>query len=128
MRLNRLAAIAALSLALAGCVPAVAPQAGPAPIAPQAPPAYSMVGLGAVMGQTARAIEATFGEADLDMREGSARKLQFGNAVCVLDAYLYPPARGGEAVVTHVDARLPDGRDIDRASCVAALAQGRAAR
>ena len=33
-------------------------------------------------------------------------------------------AGGGEAVVTHVDARLPDGRDMDRAACVAALTRG----
>jgi hypothetical protein len=42
--------------------------------------------------------------------------------VCVLDAYLYPPASGrGEAIVTYIDARRPDGTDFDRASCLAAL-------
>jgi hypothetical protein len=39
----------------------------------------------------------------------------------VLDAYLYPQRERGEPVVTHVDARLPDGRDVDRDSCIAAL-------
>jgi len=39
----------------------------------------------------------------------------------VLDLYLYPPSQGAAAVVTYLDARLPDGRDFDRASCVAAL-------
>jgi hypothetical protein len=61
------------------------------------------------------------------VREGGARKLQFSSPVCVMDAYLYPGEQGREAVVTHIDARLPDGRDIDRASCVAALiAKGQA--
>jgi hypothetical protein len=32
-----------------------------------------------------------------------------------------PPRSGAEPVVIHVDARLPDGREMDRASCVAAL-------
>jgi hypothetical protein len=50
----------------------------------------------------------------------SARKLQFIGPICVLDAYLYPKG-AREAVATYVDARQPDGRDIDRASCVAAL-------
>ena len=31
------------------------------------------------------------------------------------------PAQPPEPVVTHVDARLPDGREMDRSSCVAAL-------
>jgi len=70
------------------------------------------------MGRTAGALVTRFGAPALDVREGTARKLQFSNAVCVLDLYLYPPARGGEAVVTHVDARLPDGRNLDRASCL----------
>lgn len=73
------------------------------------------------MGQTAQALMERFGPAELDVREGSARKLQFASKVCVLDAYLYPRPGGGPALVTHVDARLPDGRNVDRASCVAAL-------
>ena len=107
-------------LLLAGCAPTVttqAPVAGPA----RAAPAASAAGLQAVMGQDARTLETRFGSPALDVREGTARKLQFANPVCVLDAYLYPPGEGGEPVVTHVDARLPDGRDMDRASCVASL-------
>ena len=87
-------------------------------------PAYSVAGLQGVMGRTAAALTGLFGQPALDVREGTARKLQFANQVCVLDAYLYPRA-GGEAVVTHVDARLPDGRDIDRASCVSSFSLGR---
>jgi hypothetical protein len=61
-----------------------------------------------------------FGQPDADIREGTARKLQFAGPICVLDAYLYP--NGGEPPrVTYLDAREPDGSTIDRASCVAAL-------
>jgi hypothetical protein len=70
------------------------------------------------MGRTAGALVSRFGAPALDVREGTARKLQFSNAVCVLDLYFYPPSGGGEAVVTHIDARLPDGRSMDRASCL----------
>jgi hypothetical protein len=117
MHVRILFAAAAASLLLAGCA---TPRTAP-PAEPGAPPAYSPLGLEGVMGANARALIAEFGAADLDVREGSARKLQFLGPVCVLDAYLYPPRAGAEPVVTHIDARLPDGRDFDRASCVAAL-------
>lgn len=115
-------------LGLAGCV---GPQAAPPPTttAPPPPTAYGPGGLESVLGATARALVAQFGNPDLDLREGPARKLQFLGPACVLDAYLYPPRSGrGEAVVTHVDARLPDGREMDRSSCVAALTRRREAR
>ncbi|MGQ0661973.1 hypothetical protein [Sphingosinicella sp.] len=117
MRGLLLGALAALPLA--ACV---APQAAPPPPSIAAPPPISPGGLEAVMGATAQRLIAQFGNPDLDLREGPARKLQFLAPACVLDAYLYPPRGGrGEPVVTHVDARQPDGRDMDRASCVAAL-------
>ena len=75
------------------------------------------------MGRDARALVAMFGTPGLDVREGPGRKLQFLGPACVLDAYLYAPRRGGEAVVTHVDARLPDGRDTDKAACVETLSR-----
>jgi hypothetical protein len=75
------------------------------------------------MGQTAPALTALFGSSTLDVREGQARKLQFRSPACVLDAYLYPPANGGEAKVTWIDARTPVGADFDRASCIASLAR-----
>jgi hypothetical protein len=80
------------------------------------------------MGRNARSLESLFGKPDLDVREGPARKLQFISPVCVLDTYLYPPRGGGDAIVTHMDARLPDGRDMDRASCVSALSRREEAR
>jgi hypothetical protein len=123
--------IAGLLLAgmgLAGCVPPAA-QAPPVPASAPPPRPYGPAGLEAVLGATAAALVAQFGQPDLDAREGPARKLQFLGPACVLDVYLYPP-RGdrGEAVVTHVDARLPDGREMDRSSCVAALSRRREAQ
>ena len=118
-RIKQRVAVAGLLL-VAGCAPTATNEA---PVTtPRAPSrATSAVGLQGVMGQSAPTLEAKFGRPVLDVREGTARKLQFANQVCVLDAYLYPQRQGGDAVVTHVDARLPDGRDIDRASCVASL-------
>lgn len=116
----------ALLLLLGGCV--AAPNAAPPPPAPVSTRSPTILGQEAVLGRDAGTLIGQFGKPDLDVREGSARKLQFGGPVCVLDAYLYPRAGGGEPVVTHIDARLPDGRDIDRASCVAALQAARQGR
>ncbi|HYJ82834.1 MAG TPA: hypothetical protein VEW26_08345 [Allosphingosinicella sp.] len=110
-------------LVLGGCATAKSEKAAPA--AHRAPPdrvvPFNSTGLETVIGRTARMLEAQFGKPSLDVREGPARKLQFAGSACILDAYLYPPKGGGEPIVTHVDARLRDGRDLDRASCVAAL-------
>ena len=121
------AAIAGALLA-AGCVAPVRQAAPPVRPALPPPPVYSNNGLEGVVGQNARALIALFGNPDLDDREGPARKLQFLGPACVLDAYLYAPRAGAEPVVTHIDARLPDGRDMDRASCVAALSRREQAR
>lgn len=105
-------------VALSGCVSA--PSAPTPPRVTVPPPRYSAAGLESVLGQSAGAITRLFGQPDKDIREVGARKLQFASPFCVLDAYLYPKD-SGEPVVRHVDARQPDGRDIDRASCVAAM-------
>lgn len=115
--MKQLLAPAALALLLAGCV--AAPSVRPT-VAPPRAPTYSTVGLERVLGHDAAQLIALFGKPDADVREGTARKLQFAGPICVLDAYLYP--KGDHApVVTYIDARQPDGRPIDRASCVAAL-------
>jgi hypothetical protein len=122
--LRELAAGLALLL-LGGCVSSPGEPVRPPPpaSAPIRNTPYTIIGLESVIGRNARFLEAQFGRPVLDIREGSARKLQFAGAACTLDAYLYPPRAGGDPIVTHVDARLPDGRDFDRASCVAALGQ-----
>ena len=117
-------AAATLLLALTACT-ATPPPATPASAPPPRPPRVIGLGNDGIIGQSAGALQAMFGTAVSSLTEGPARKLQFAGPVCVLDAYLYPPARGGEPAVTHVDTRRPTGEDIDRASCVAALrAQG----
>ncbi len=89
------------------------------------PPASAKIptGLDRVMGKDARSLTALFGPAQQDVREEASRKLQFANASCILDAYLYPAAKGKEPVVTFLSARVPDGRDADKASCVGSLAR-----
>jgi hypothetical protein len=121
MKLGLKRAALALLLLAGACAPKQAADPGARPQAQPRPQSYPVAGLEAVIGRTARLLETQFGKAALDIREGTARKLQFAAPACVLDAYLYPPQGGGEPIVTHVDARLPDGRDFDRASCVAAL-------
>jgi hypothetical protein len=105
-------------MTVAGC--AATPTARPVKASAMAV-AYPTVGLERVIGQDADGLVRLFGKPDADVREGTARKLQFGSAICVLDTYLYPAAGGAAPRVTYVDAREPDGSAIDRASCVAAL-------
>jgi hypothetical protein len=105
-------------LLLAGCVPATAPVTSGAP---SRAPVLNRAGLEGVLGHDARALQALLGKPSLDVQESDARKYQFSSEICVLDVYLYPPSRGREPVATWVDARLPDGREMDRASCVAAM-------
>lgn len=113
---------------LGGCA-SVAEEAPPPRLpAPQAAARSAAAPLDNVIGRTAAMLTRSFGPPALDISEGEARKLQFESAFCLLDAYLYPPARGGAPIVTHVDTRLPDGRDVDRASCVASLNAARARR
>lgn len=114
------------ALLLAGCATTgtVAPPTLPAPIVPIP---GGTAGLTSVIGQTGSGLIAMFGQPSADVQEGSARKLQFGNSTCVLDAFLYPKG-SGEPVVTYVDARQTDGSPVDRASCVMALRAGRNGR
>ena len=126
-------AILAAALLASACAPRATQEVAPAsrprtPAAAGPPPMRAVAGLEAALGRTAAQLSARFGAPALDIREGTARKLQFEGPACVLDAYLYPPAAGGEPIVTHIDARLPDGRDFDRASCVAALGAARGVR
>lgn len=122
---TRTPALAAAAL-LSGCT-ATAPVAPPQPVA-RPPAAAAAIGLERVIGKDARNLVALFGQANQDVREVGARRLQFAGPICILDAYLYAPAKGKEPLVTYVDARQPDGRDIDKASCVAALTRRTEAR
>ncbi|THD37951.1 MAG: hypothetical protein E7773_02950 [Sphingomonas sp.] len=115
------AMILGAGLLLAGCGGGTMARPATPSAAPVRP--ISTAGLDRVMGQNAAGLTREFGNPDADVREGNARKLQFKGPICVLDTYLYPPKGGGEAAVTYVDTRQPDGSPIDRASCVAALAR-----
>ena len=115
------AMIVAGGLLLAGCGEGTVARPATPSAAPVRP--ISTTGLGRVMGQNATELTRNFGNPDADVREGTARKLQFKGPICVLDTYLYPGKGGGEPTVTYVDTRQPDGSPIDRASCVAALAR-----
>lgn len=124
--IRRLAPLLVPAFALAACSTPSGPPSAPA--TPSEKPANMReAGLERVVGKTAAQLVALFGPADLDGREGQARKLQFVGPVCVLDTYLYPSKAGAEPVVTYIDARLPSGDDIDRASCIAALSRRAAA-
>ncbi len=109
--------------ALTACGEALPPPVAASVIAPPRP-----AGLDRVIGHDARNLVSLFGPADQDVWEASARKLQFGSAICILDAYLYPPSKGKEPLVTYVEARQNDGTSIDKASCVAALTRRKEAR
>jgi hypothetical protein len=81
----------------------------------------NLPGLEGVIGATRTQLARQFGAPRLDVIEGDVRKLQFTGAPCVLDVYLYPAAPGLEPEAAYVDARSANGRDVDRAGCVAAL-------
>jgi hypothetical protein len=96
-------------------------QAAP-PLTPPPPRVQVLPGLEGVIGSSTAELTRQFGTPRLDVWEGDARKLQFTGAACVLDIYLYPKAPGGEPQATYVESRRQsDGRDVNRAACVAAL-------
>jgi hypothetical protein len=125
MNRSKILVALALALPLAACGGETATTSSKRPQVISAPPIKIATGLDRVMGKDARSLVQLFGPAAQDVREASARKLQFSGAACILDAYLYPPAKGKEPVVTYLAARVPDGRDADKASCVTALSQKR---
>lgn len=110
-----------------GSAAAAAPAARPVVRQParaaQRPAQVHMVpGLEGVIGATPSEVTRRFGQARLDVWEGDARKLQFSGAACVLDIYFYPEHGNREPVATYTEARrASDGKDVDRAACVAAL-------
>ena len=115
----------ALILSACAATPRPAKVASPVQVSP---PLVAPAGLDRVIGRNAGALISLFGNADQDVREDNSRKLQFSSGICILDAYLYTPAKGKEPLVSYVDARQPDGGTIDKASCVAALTRRKEAR
>lgn len=130
----RLALLMAMIPTLAACAASTQPGASPtrpraALVRPATPPTIplaarvqSLPGVQGVIGASAADLSRQFGAPRIDVIEGDVRKLQFTGGPCVLDVFLYPPAPGREPLATYVDARRQsDGRDVDRASCIAGL-------
>ncbi len=108
-------------IALSACGESTQTASRPNMIAPA--PIKLATGLDRVMGKDANMLVSLFGPAAQDVREDRARKLQFAGSNCILDAYLYPPRKGAEPVVTYLAARTTDGRDADKLGCVTALSR-----
>ena len=121
MNPTRLLLTGLLSLPLAACgAGTVVPQTRqPAP--PAGPPASAFMKTGPLMGMDAKHLTGMFGTPRLDIRDPAARKLQFANAQCILDTYLYAPAANREPVVTHIDARTGAGAEMDWQACAGLL-------
>ena len=138
--MSRNAALALILVPLLGaCAAAIPKPVSTAPRAPiatrvprtdPAPPVTGrrdpqimrLPGLESVIGAGVPGLVAQFGNPRLDVLEGDARKLQFVGEPCVLDVYLYPLAGQSQPTATYLDARrASDGREVDRAACVAAL-------
>jgi hypothetical protein len=114
--MRRLFPLAALFVA--AC--ATAPRPTPAPVPSGPAPAVVRTNLS---GLSEAELLARFGPAPFRVREGSGLKLQWQNATCVLETYLYPPANGaGAATVLHADARRPGtGETVPVEGCVVSL-------
>lgn len=110
------------ALALSACGGAGGSVASPG-TSPSGPPASAYGAPKGLLGADARRLQSMFGTPRLDILDKTVHKLQFANGRCVLDAYLYAPARGKEPVVTYVDARTPAGQDVDPTACANALQQ-----
>jgi len=112
----------AAGLALAGCGGGLVPprSAGSVPVqSPRAAqPGQASHG---VLGADARALTRLFGEPRLDIRDPAARKLQFSDGRCILDAYLYVQQARKEPVVTYAEARRSDGTQMDWVACATQL-------
>lgn len=107
------------ALFVAACATAPKPVPTPTPSGPVSAPVRTNLS-----GLTEAELLARFGPAPFRVREGSALKLQWQNAACVLDTYLYPPVNGaGAATVLHADARRPGtGETLPVEACVVSLA------
>jgi hypothetical protein len=112
-----------LLAACGGAATTVPTGSRPATVSTRPAPAYpgTATAPGSLIGRDARALTDLFGTPRLDVREGAARRIQFAGSACVLDVYLYPQVSGREPVVTHIDARLPDGRDTAADGCADSL-------
>lgn len=101
--------------------PIPARPAAPRPAPRPAPQVQVAPGLEGIIGADTAQLSRLFGTPRLDIREDDARKLQWSGEACILDAFLYPARPGAAPTATYVETRRGDGRDTDRAACIAAL-------
>lgn len=122
--------ISAFALIVAGCAGPAIPRAGsdsgssarnPARPIVTPPPVVRPVQQNMLIGHSADGLTRRYGSARIDVSEGSGRRMQFAGSSCVIDVYIYPPSAGAAPVATHVDARSPDGRDVDVDRCAQSL-------
>jgi len=106
-------------LSAAACAPR--PEAAPAPASTPVTP--SQAEHRSINGMTAHELIELFGRPRLQIVEGEGTKLQFAGSNCVLDVYLYPPPGGGTPRATLIEARNPEGNDVNAQSCAAAIQQ-----
>jgi hypothetical protein len=105
----------ALALTVAACSSTPRPEPSVVkPVAPTVRETGQLIGLGE------NDLIARFGRPTFQVREGVGVKWQWANAGCVLDAYLYP-GNSSALRVTHVDARRPNGSDMDSNACAVTL-------
>lgn len=113
---------AALMLSACGGVipPPPRPSFTPATPRPQqpAPAVPAEQSASGIIGADARGLVRLLGEPRLDIRDPEARKLQFSNGRCVLDAYLYAQRSRREPVVSYAEARTVDGTTMDVTACI----------
>lgn len=76
---------------------------------------------GALIGRTAGELAQLFGPPAQEAYELDARRLQWANGRCVLDAYLLAKGGRGERRAIYADARTPAGEAVDAEACAATL-------
>lgn len=108
-------------LALSACS---APQTT-GPVAPTRKPlsasaAPTGTARGTLIGLTAAELARALGMPKQEAYELDARRLQWANGRCVLDAYLSASVKG-ERRATYLDARSPSGEAVDAEACAATL-------
>ena len=92
-------------------------------IATLTPPA-ARVAVERLMGANEGTLHNLLGPHQFRRRDPPARLLRYRVKVCLLDLFLYP-GEGGELRVTHVEARGPDGKDIEIAPCLDSIVEAR---
>ena len=138
--------IALAGLAVAACVPPPKPppttpaepaavevpapqQAAIPPSVPESsdppPPPLPDVRAAELVGYDRARLTALLGPPDFARRDAPAELLQYRDATCVLDLFLYPPSDAAPERVTHVEARDRDAGAAKADDCLMAVMRAR---